>query len=697
MKLRHQLLFISLLLLILPWSAWQYLKSFDEALRDSQSQSLIDNALLIADRLALEPQLFEKPFIDAGASPSILYAYRSESLPIVDGYDDNGRDYINNDSVSNLNVEGITVKALNHLNQFYFFIAVKDKVTEYHNPLSEIFPSGDHISFRLFNALGKSKTYIIQTSAPGNVIAQYQDEDGRIHQELGIKGVWRENSEGYQLELEVNSSLFENGFELSVLDYDSGQVSSRLFTNNLNSNANSNINNSLTRIITPSSSLTARLKKLSISYSHLSILNYQQWLIAQIDQKPNTTSQQSSPWVIEWFYRKLLDSNELPVRTSIRNRAYIDYVEVQQAVDQKGSLQWYRLDNRYFGSRTLASVAVPIYNAGKLLGYVLLEKNTDNLVKSTTKAFHSLFLYIGGAFVLVVLMLLLYASWLSWRISRLNRAATQVVSEEGEIVVSSAAWPDLNKHDELGDLSRGYRDLLLRLQEYNGYLRTLSNKLSHELRTPIAVVKSSLENLSQVDNKVSQKEYCQRAQEGIDRLSSILNAMSTANRIEESVANAEFDTVDLNQFFPVLMDMYRDTYPEAKIEFFSSVTQAVTDISQELFVQMMDKLIDNAVDFSLAEEPVQVNLATDKKYLYVQVENAGPLLPDKMEGQLFESMVSLRSGKDHSEKGGTSTHLGLGLYIVRLIADLHKARVIAENRNDQSGVIFTVILPYPVG
>ena len=62
MKLRHQLLLVSLLLLILPWSAWQYLKSFDGVLRESQAQALVDQAKLIANRIAVEPQLFKAPF-----------------------------------------------------------------------------------------------------------------------------------------------------------------------------------------------------------------------------------------------------------------------------------------------------------------------------------------------------------------------------------------------------------------------------------------------------------------------------------------------------------------------------------------------------------------------------------------------------------------------------------------------------------
>ena len=70
------------------------------------------------------------------------------------------------------------------------------------------------------------------------------------------------------------------------------------------------------------------------------------------------------------------------------------------------------------------------------------------------------------------------------------------------------------------------------------------------------------------------------------------------------------------------------------------------------------------------------------------VANAGPSLPAGMEGQLFDSMVSLRDAGTAAEP-----HLGLGLYIARLIAQFHGGHARAENRADPPGVVVTVTLP----
>jgi len=70
------------------------------------------------------------------------------------------------------------------------------------------------------------------------------------------------------------------------------------------------------------------------------------------------------------------------------------------------------------------------------------------------------------------------------------------------------------------------------------------------------------------------------------------------------------------------------------------------------------------------------------------VSNRGPRLPESMAGKLFDSMVSVRSGGGNGEP-----HLGLGLYIVRLIAEFHGGRAEALDREDGSGVVMRVRCP----
>jgi two-component system sensor histidine kinase ChvG len=109
--------------------------------------------------------------------------------------------------------------------------------------------------------------------------------------------------------------------------------------------------------------------------------------------------------------------------------------------------------------------------------------------------------------------------------------------------------------------------------------------------------------------------------------------------------------------------------------------------SPDLIVQMLDKLLDNALDFSGDDGRIALRLTADARTGRLSVTNTGPLLPPQLDGRLFESLVSHRPAPE------SKPHLGLGLYIVRLIADFHRATVTARNLADETGVEFAIELP----
>jgi len=110
--------------------------------------------------------------------------------------------------------------------------------------------------------------------------------------------------------------------------------------------------------------------------------------------------------------------------------------------------------------------------------------------------------------------------------------------------------------------------------------------------------------------------------------------------------------------------------------------------SPELLVQMLDKLIDNARDFTPRGGQILARLSKKGDGYRLAVENDGPLLPEAMIDSIFGAFVSLREGQQEG-------HLGQGLVIVKLVVQFHKGRVLARNREDGSGVVFDISFPEP--
>jgi signal transduction histidine kinase len=350
---------------------------------------------------------------------------------------------------------------------------------------------------------------------------------------------------------------------------------------------------------------------------------------------------------------------------------------IVNALDGERSASWFRSQE---SGRAIVAVAEPVNSGGVTIGAVILQQGTNAILSLTNQGLARLLNATIITTLLVAAVLLGYATWLSRRIRRLSVAAEDALDNDDLRKV----LPSNTSGDEVGDLSRSFSHVLSQLADYNDYLRSLASKLSHELRTPLAIVTSSLENLEHEALTEASAGYTARAKDGADRLRRILSAMSEASRVEELMEHAEAEPFDLRAVLESTVKAYRDVYSNRRFAFDSELEKAVVMGSPELIIQMLDKLVDNAVDFSADNDVITIGLESDDPGFVLGVYNPGLPLPDRMRTQLFDSMVSVRSGSDNK-------HLGLGLYVARLIAEGHGGRIAAENAD--GGVRFSVSVP----
>jgi signal transduction histidine kinase len=336
-------------------------------------------------------------------------------------------------------------------------------------------------------------------------------------------------------------------------------------------------------------------------------------------------------------------------------------------------------------------VAVPVFadaspsatGTGAVIGAVILETRSEGLLLMTNRAL--------GRFALIALLLVavltaglwLFASRLSRRVQRLNRAVSHAMDSSGQ----AAELPLTKSADELGDLARNTQKLLKAVAEHTGYLQKLAGRLSHELKTPIAITRSSLENLASRELDQPAQQFLARAQEGLDRQAAIVAAMSEAQRLEESVKTAEWDTLDLGAMLGHCVDGYRSVNPQRTINLNLPDQPCQVYCAPDLVAQALDKLVDNAISLSQDDCAIEISLRHAGTDCLVSVANSGTRLPDVLHERLFDSLVSLR------DKRAGGQHLGLGLHIVRLVAEAHGGSVNARNLADDKGVEFTMRLP----
>ena len=335
------------------------------------------------------------------------------------------------------------------------------------------------------------------------------------------------------------------------------------------------------------------------------------------------------------------------------------------------------------GRAVVISAAHPIWSGDEVAGAVVTEETTNSVMSVKSAALERLLLLTLAAFAGAAVLLMAFATRLSVRIRRLRDEAESAIDARGRITRLTSGS---NAGDEIGDLSRSFSAVLERLAEHHAYLESMAGRLSHELRTPIAVVRSSLENL-----KLSGEDsarYIERAEQGLARLGRILERMTEASRLEQSLSGVERTRYDLSAVVRGCVEGYRLAYPQSAFVLELPPGRLEVQGSPDLAAQLLDKLVENAVDFSRPGAPVRVTLEQSNGAASLTVSNKGPLLPDRMRTRLFESMISVRDAP-----GAATPHLGLGLYVARVIAQFHGGTIAASNLTSGDGVAVGVRIP----
>lgn len=319
------------------------------------------------------------------------------------------------------------------------------------------------------------------------------------------------------------------------------------------------------------------------------------------------------------------------------------------------------------------------------MGAVVAEETTHGIRTLRNRALEKLFNVILTIMSMGTLALFFFASSISNRIRKLRDEAENAIDSQGR--VRNNLKPS-KARDEIGDLSRSFSSIVGRLGQYTHYLENMSSRLSHELRTPVAVVRSSLEHLNLQTLDQDAQKYVDRAQEGVSRLSMMLNNMSEATRLEQSLLQADITKFPLSQVISGCMQGYQITYPEQRFSVKVPEQPLMMQGVPEYIAQLMDKLIANAIEFCHKDSAIEVTLTQIGKQATLLISNLGPELPIDMSEQIFDSMVSVRINQAQDKP-----HLGLGLYIARLVAEFHQGKILARNRSEHDGVDILVTLP----
>ncbi len=284
--------------------------------------------------------------------------------------------------------------------------------------------------------------------------------------------------------------------------------------------------------------------------------------------------------------------------------------------------------------------------------------------------FHSVALALAAALALSILT--------GWLLTRLVFSRLKDVAGTANDIVSgdlTRRIPLRGTGDEFDQVATTLNNMLDRIEELVGNLRTTSNSIAHDLRSPLSRLRQRVETLadpSQTDH--DRESDTARAVNEIDHILRVLGQLTEISRAEAGLGREQFEPVDMQQLVHDVVELYEPVASDQMLTL--KTTGSATPIlgHRPLLSQALSNLLENAIRYAPEETTITVDLSEDEWFTYLTVRDQGPGVPASELSRLQLPFVTLDPAR-------TERNAGLGLALVAAISHMHGGEFSARNKN----------------
>ncbi len=322
-------------------------------------------------------------------------------------------------------------------------------------------------------------------------------------------------------------------------------------------------------------------------------------------------------------------------------------------------------------------------------GALLVTANERSLTRSMRSQRAGLGIAMAVSILLSVLLSLFLARTIVRPLRRIALAAHRVrLGRAREVRVPRLP----SRRDEIGLLARSVSDMSQSLRQRIDNIEAFAADVTHELKNPLASLRSALDGLDNVKDAKLRERLMQVAQEDVRRLDRLISDISEAARTDAELARARFEPVDLGPVIEQLVKSWetRRDRGDARIAFARPRKESTLVMGDPArLARAIDNILDNAVSFSPPGGLVEIAASHVGNQVRIRIDDEGPGVPPESREAIFNRFHSMRPGDDSFGR-----HSGLGLAIAKAIVEGHDGEISVYDRDDApSGARFTISLP----
>jgi two-component system sensor histidine kinase ChvG len=246
-----------------------------------------------------------------------------------------------------------------------------------------------------------------------------------------------------------------------------------------------------------------------------------------------------------------------------------------------------------------------------------------------------------------------------------------------------------SRNDELGLLSKSLDDMTLELQKRISHAENFSTDLVHEIRNPLASLKSASEILNDTKDANERLKLINILSHDVQRIERLITDYSQILKDEVALSKEKFKKIDLIPIIKSVVDDYNNIYQAKRginITFLNDGNKSyVINGIENRIEQIIANLLDNAISFSDDNKNIDIKISKNiEKQIVINILDEGPGFKERDTSKIFQRFYSNRPDK-------FGQHSGLGLNIVKNLTDLHNASINALNRTDKRGANLEII------
>ena len=247
------------------------------------------------------------------------------------------------------------------------------------------------------------------------------------------------------------------------------------------------------------------------------------------------------------------------------------------------------------------------------------------------------------------------------------------------------------RNDELGLLSNSLNDMTLELQKRISHAENFSTDLVHEIRNPLASLKSASEILHDTSDVNQRIKLIDILSHDVQRIERLITDYSQMLKDEVALSKEKIKKLDIEPIIKSVVDDFNNIYTlkrGIKISYQNDgKSRYYINGIENRIEQIVANLLDNAISLSKDNSDVKVKVSklNDNKVI-IKILDEGQGFKEKDTNKIFKRFYSNRPDK-------FGQHSGLGLNIVKNLVDLHNATIKASNRSDQKGASMEIVFP----